>query len=559
METQSDATKATDAAEVVEPRLQQSPDVAPSRHGKKPSRVDLPGKTYAELIAMAIKSSPSRMMTIVEIQRFFQENFSCFRTSYRGWHNSIRHNLSARECFYKVPILDKSQKCRVHFWMLNPNCSHCRDGNGLLEEARQWRNRRMMAKQTTRKQRRGSKKNGSSTTRNADGLNSIIEVENGNARLPYQPFPSTTPPVHPIEINTTGQSCHSPHQAPLHYESGLEYHDYPFTYHNPTQPSCLKCGDETTGDCEYCVLLEVDEEDEPTPMRHSSSPSSSADFLTKRIVSEMTSQARPHSRLFRLSVKEEPNEWDLQDGSVLDDFVDRRDLLPTDDNFDASAYDVEGQMTAPLHSRPTSTHTTLSPSTVPPLTPSSSPTSPVQYPLDLSCQGSFGSNGHTQPQSKPNNPRYHAYHPNLVFTAASSVHSNGKRTFHEQGYPSAQCSRQLKDSYCYGDDRLGGVFRYPSGDVVSDGDQIRDDGRTSKLTEFTVIHGQEFIHRSKNDRQPTQDLNQLASLRTNFQGQWTPPPSPFAMGSPPDTHQTSRCPGGLHAPFAHSPQHSSLM
>lgn len=101
MEAQTNAIRPTDVT--AEPR-HSSPDIAPPRNGKKPSRVDLPGYTYAELITMAIQSSPSRMMTIVDIQQFFRDRFPCFRTSYKGWHNSIRHNLSARECFYKVFI-----------------------------------------------------------------------------------------------------------------------------------------------------------------------------------------------------------------------------------------------------------------------------------------------------------------------------------------------------------------------------------------------------------------------------------------------------------------------
>lgn len=52
---------------------------------------------------MAINSTPSKKMTLSEIYSFLQQSFPFFRSTYMGWKNSVRHNLSLNECFIKLP------------------------------------------------------------------------------------------------------------------------------------------------------------------------------------------------------------------------------------------------------------------------------------------------------------------------------------------------------------------------------------------------------------------------------------------------------------------------
>lgn len=52
---------------------------------------------------MAINSTPTKKMTLSEIYAFLQQSFPFFRSTYMGWKNSVRHNLSLNECFIKLP------------------------------------------------------------------------------------------------------------------------------------------------------------------------------------------------------------------------------------------------------------------------------------------------------------------------------------------------------------------------------------------------------------------------------------------------------------------------
>ena len=84
-----------------------------------------PPYSYVELITMAIKSSPTQMKTLREILDYMQAKFQCFRGSYVGWKNSVRHNLSAAECFTKVLRNKERPFGKDNYWTMNLDCSHC--------------------------------------------------------------------------------------------------------------------------------------------------------------------------------------------------------------------------------------------------------------------------------------------------------------------------------------------------------------------------------------------------------------------------------------------------
>lgn len=61
-----------------------------------------PPHSYIALITTAILSSPRKKLTLTEINEHLVENYEFFRGSYRGWKNSVRHNLSFNKCFVKI-------------------------------------------------------------------------------------------------------------------------------------------------------------------------------------------------------------------------------------------------------------------------------------------------------------------------------------------------------------------------------------------------------------------------------------------------------------------------
>ncbi|CED82243.1 forkhead box protein j3 [Phaffia rhodozyma] len=89
-----------------------------------------PNMTYVELIKRAIERSPAKALSVSEIYASIESSHPFFRTSTKGWKNTVRHLLSLTPCFVNnarlAPLSGKGG-----LWTIDPEASDtaCRKRN----------------------------------------------------------------------------------------------------------------------------------------------------------------------------------------------------------------------------------------------------------------------------------------------------------------------------------------------------------------------------------------------------------------------------------------------
>uniref|UniRef100_H2YGC0 Fork-head domain-containing protein n=1 Tax=Ciona savignyi TaxID=51511 RepID=H2YGC0_CIOSA len=97
-----------------------------------------PPYSYIALTAMAIQSSPNKMMSLSEIYRYIMDRFPFYRANTQRWQNSLRHNLSFNDCFVKIPRRG-DQPGKGSLWELHPTCGEMFENGSFLRRRKRFK------------------------------------------------------------------------------------------------------------------------------------------------------------------------------------------------------------------------------------------------------------------------------------------------------------------------------------------------------------------------------------------------------------------------------------
>ncbi|CAH2050700.1 unnamed protein product, partial [Iphiclides podalirius] len=169
------------------PRLSQcgatlTPNPLTATNMPRPSRDSYgeqkPPYSYISLTAMAIWSSPERMLPLSEIYRFITDRFPYYRRNTQRWQNSLRHNLSFNDCFVKVPRrLDRPGKGA--YWTLHPQAFDMFENGSLLRRRKRF------------KLHKGEKDSLNAELAALTAFNRFFLATQGSSRLPSTQIPQS--------------------------------------------------------------------------------------------------------------------------------------------------------------------------------------------------------------------------------------------------------------------------------------------------------------------------------------------------------------------------------
>uniref|UniRef100_A0A8C7CUB3 Fork-head domain-containing protein n=1 Tax=Oncorhynchus kisutch TaxID=8019 RepID=A0A8C7CUB3_ONCKI len=98
------------------PIKEESWDQTKNLKKKNYQRYPKPPYSYLAMIAMVIQNSSEKKLTLSEILKEISTLFPFFKGNYKGWRDSVRHNLSSYDCFVKVLKDPGKPQGKGNFW-----------------------------------------------------------------------------------------------------------------------------------------------------------------------------------------------------------------------------------------------------------------------------------------------------------------------------------------------------------------------------------------------------------------------------------------------------------
>ena len=108
------------------------------RPGRNTYSDQKPPYSYIALTAMAVQTSPEKMMTLSEIYKFIMDRFPYYRENTQRWQNSLRHNLSFNDCFIKIPRRP-DRPGKGSYWALHPMCGEMFENGSFLRRRKRFK------------------------------------------------------------------------------------------------------------------------------------------------------------------------------------------------------------------------------------------------------------------------------------------------------------------------------------------------------------------------------------------------------------------------------------
>ncbi|XP_075215235.1 fork head domain-containing protein FD4-like [Lycorma delicatula] len=151
-----------------------------------------PPYSYISLTAMAIWSSPEKMLPLSDIYRFISDRFPYYRRNTQRWQNSLRHNLSFNDCFVKIPRRP-DRPGKGAYWALHPAALDMFENGSFLRRRKRFKLPKQEKSQSDRTTS-SSEVTKTSTPPKSFSIDSIISTST-SAPAPAPP-PAAMPPAY---------------------------------------------------------------------------------------------------------------------------------------------------------------------------------------------------------------------------------------------------------------------------------------------------------------------------------------------------------------------------